>query len=329
VLNTADVSPIDGVAPIPLGVRDRLAARPDLPLIAGVIAVLVWGVGPLFVTAMSLSPPSLVLYRLWLGAAIMIVMARSTGGTIDLAAVRSTALPGALFGISMIFGFWSFKTTSVANASIIGALTPAFVLVAAGRVFGERCTRAQLIGAFVGFAGVAVVVIGAGKTGGASFTGDALAFVNLVLWAAYLLVAKRIRRDGLHAGAYIAAVFTWAAVIVTPWSLLVSDDLGELGMHDAWLLLGMALSAGLIGHSLMAWAQRDLDVGVVSLLGLASPVVSAIGAWLVNAQPMNGWQVLGSVLVLGGLLVVVLQQRKILVPPFVGERGRSTSPAGP
>ena len=164
--NAAEVVPVEGVAPAPLGARTRLEARPDLPLIAGVIAVLAWGVGPLFVTAISLSPPSLVMYRLWLGAAITIVMAIVTGGRIDLAAIRATAVPGALFGISMIFGFWSFKTTSVANASIIGALTPTFVLVAAARLFSERCTRQQLLGAFIGFTGVPVVVMAAARSSG-------------------------------------------------------------------------------------------------------------------------------------------------------------------
>ena len=296
-----------------LGIRSRLAARPDLPLLAGIVAVIAWGVGPLFVKGMTLTPPSIVFYRVWLGAAVMYVLAKVTGGGLDLQVMRRTWWAGVPFGVSMVFGFWAFKTTSIANATIIGALTPALVLVLAGRIYGERHSRWQILGAIAGFIGVAVVVLGAGKTSGASLKGDVLALINLVIFAAYLLIAKKVRVGGVHAGSYISAVFTWSAIIITPWALVAADDLGDIDGKNLLLLLGMAMIPGLIGHSLMAWAQADLDVSVVSLLGLANPVIASIGAWVVFGQVLTGWQYLGSILVLGGLFTIVGEQRKAVL----------------
>ncbi len=304
-----EVSP-GGVLAGPVGRRrDRLAARNDLPLLAGVVAVVAWGIGPLFIRGMSVSFATIVFYRLWAGMVIMIGMARMTGGAVDRATMRVTLLPGVFFGSSMVFGFWSFQETSIANATIIGAMTPAIILVAAAKLYGERRSVAQLIGAATGFAGVAIVVVGAGGTGGAALKGDLAAVVNLVLWCVYLLVTKRVRAGGMHAGSYIASIFLWSAIVVTPWSLAVSNDLGAMTVKDVVMILGMCLIPGLVGHSLMAWAQSDLDVSVVSLLGLANPVVAAAGAWLVYDQGLNGWQYLGSALVLVGLASVVADQR--------------------
>ncbi len=304
--------------------RDRLAARNDLPLLAGIVAVVAWGVGPLFIRGMSVSFGTIVFYRLWAGVVVMITMARMTGGSVDRATMRVTWLPGIFFGTSMVFGFWSFQETSIANATIIGAMTPAIILVAAAKLYGERRSGAQLVGAAAGFAGVAIVVIGAGGTGGATLKGDLLAAVNLVLWCVYLLVTKRVRAAGMHAGSYIASIFLWSAIVVTPWCLAVSDDLGAMTFRDVLLVLGMCLIPGLVGHSLMSWAQSDLDVSIVSLLGLANPVVAAVGAWIVYDQSLNGWQYLGSVLVLAGLASVVADQRAtVRLEPRSGPRAGS------
>lgn len=305
----ADTFEVTGYRSVLADRRARLAARDDLPLLAGIVAVLAWGVGPLIVRGMSVSVGTIVFYRLWLGVVVMVAMARTTGGTVDRSTLRVTWLPGLFFGTSMVFGFWSFQETSIANATIIGAMTPAVIMVAAGRIYGERHSRAQLLGAGIGFAGVAVVVLGAGGTGGAAVKGDVMAAVNLVLFCVYLLVTKRVRGGGMHAGSYIASIFTWSALIVTPWAVATADDLGGLTVKDVVLVVSMCLLPGLVGHSLMAWAQSDLDVTVVSLLGLANPVIAAIGAWIVFDQGLSAWQFAGALLVLAGLAFVVADQR--------------------
>ncbi len=295
-----------------IGVRSRMAARHDLPLIAGTISIVAWGVGPLFVKAVSVSAATMVLYRLWIGVALMTAMARFTGGRVGRDSLRRTAGLGVIFGIAMVFGFASFKATSIANATIIGALAPALVLVIAAKAFGEHQTRHQLIGAAAGFVGVIVVVLGANSAGDASLVGDAYAVVNLILWVFYLFAAKRVRADGMHAGTFIASIFLWAAVVVTPWALVTSDDLGSATGRDMMMIVGMAAIPGLVGHSLMAWAQRDLDVSIVSLLGLGNPVLGALGAWIVYEQTLTAWQLVGATLVMIGLVGVVLDQRSIL-----------------
>ena len=45
------------------------------------------------------------------------------------------------------------------------------------------------------------------------------------------------------------------------------------------------------------------------VLGLSALVVVGVGAWLVYDQGLNGWQYLGSALVLVGLASVVADQR--------------------
>jgi len=291
--------------------RARVAgsARDDLPVLAAVVAVLAWGSGPLMTRAMSVPTPTLVFYRLAIGAPLMIVIAYRTGGKCTLALTKRTAIPGILFGLSMLTGFASVKLTSIANATLITTLQPALVLLVAPRLFGEqwRLKRVSLAG--VAFAGVSIVVLAAASTSGASVEGDLLAGVNVVIWTTYFLMAKHLRNSGLHSWTLLAYVFSWASVVVVPWTLLSHSDLGAMNTKDWILVIVMSLIPGILGHGLMTWAQRHIDVTLASLLGLASPVISTMGAWIIFDQRLRPLQIVGACVVLGALAALLRSYR--------------------
>ena len=138
----------------------------------------------------------------------------------------------------------------------------------------------QILLAVIALGGISTVVLGAKQSSGASLHGDVLALINLGLWTAYFVRVKQVRNQGVHAGALIAGVFCVAALVVSPWVLLTSHDLGAIHGTDWLSILAMVLVSGLVGHGLMTWAQRHLDITFASLLTLGSPVISAIGAWI-------------------------------------------------
>ena len=285
------------------------SARDDLPVLAAVVSVLAWGSGPLMTRAMSVPTPTLVFYRLAIGVPLMIAIAYRTGGRCTLALTKRTAIPGIFFGLSMLTGFASVKLTSIANATLITTLQPALVLLVAPRLFGEqwRLKRVSLAG--VAFAGVSIVVLAAASTSGASVEGDLLAGVNVVIWTTYFLMAKHLRNSGMHSWTLLAYVFSWASVVVVPWTLLSHSDLGAMNTKDWILVIVMSLIPGILGHGLMTWAQRHIDVTLASLLGLASPVISTIGAWIIFDQSLSPLQIVGACIVLGALAALLRSYR--------------------
>ena len=89
-----------------------------------------------------------------------------------LASSRASRVPGVLFAVTVLSGFAALNTTSVANATLIGNLTPVIVLAVARGFMHERIRGQQYIAAGVAVAGIIVVVLGPGKTAGAAFSGD-------------------------------------------------------------------------------------------------------------------------------------------------------------
>jgi drug/metabolite transporter (DMT)-like permease len=76
----------------------------------------------------------------------------------------------------------------------------------------------------------------------------------------------------------------------------------------------MVVLSGLVGHGLMTWAQRHIDITLASLLMLGGPVISACGAWVVFSQDLSAVQIAGALVVLTALGAIVLDVRSNAVP---------------
>ncbi len=281
----------------------------DTAILGGSIAVVAWGFGPLIVRAISASSTTIVLYRIMIAVPVMVVLAYVFGGKISLSVLRSALVPGLLFFLSIITSFASFQRTSIALATLIPAVQPALILFLAPLIFGERTSRRQRRLAAVAIVGVVGVVFAAGSTGNSDTTGNLLALANLFVWTAYFIEVKRARTAGVHSWSFLACVLAICAVFTIPYALIVSNDLRAIGGSDWWYLALLVALPGVAGHGLMTWAARHLEVSIASLMTLASPVVSAVGAWIIYSEKLAPLQIVFAAVVLGALAGIVLDAR--------------------
>ena len=266
------------------------------------------------VKGISASVAAFTPLRLWLSIPVMTAAAIIGGGKLSLDLYRRCFVPGILFLLSMATGFASFHHTSIANATLISNLQPVLMLVVAPRLFGERPTVLRIFLAVVAVGGLTTVVLGAASGGEAHLSGDFYAAANLVIWSTYFVVAKRRRDAGTHVGAFLAGVFTVAAIATVPWVLVVRPDFGEIGGKDFALVVGQVFVAGLLGHTSITWCARYLDITLVSLINLLSPALSMAGAWIIYDQSMRSVQVVGAVVMMVALALVVATREKPVVP---------------
>ncbi len=277
------------------------AQRVDLAIPAVILAVFAWGMGPLMVRGMGVSGYTVALYRMWFGAPAMLIANRLWGKPLTWVALKACVVPGLFFGSSMMMGFVAVRTTSIANATLIGALTPAIILLGANRFVGERSDLRRIPFALLAFAGLALVILGGVDNEGASLNGDLWAAVNVLCFSVYFVILKKRRDAGFDGWTFLAGVFIVGCIVITPVCVLMADDTRAVGGWDWLLLLGMVLGPGFVGHGLISWASRHLPVTTTSLLTLGSPVISVFGAWLIYDQNLGLIQFLGAVLVLAGL----------------------------
>jgi len=279
-----------------------------LALFAVVVAVTAWAVGPIFVVQLTISLPTTVLYRQLIWLPVLFTLAHLRGDGFTRHHWSISWKPGIFFSLSAIFSFGSFKETTIANATLIGSLTPAVLLFLAPRILGEKVTAQRVVYSLVSFVGVVAVVVGA-ESGGSSehgLLGDAMAFGNMAVWTIYFIAAKRARDEGVNTWSFLTGICLTNVILAIPWALATSDDLMDAQPRDWLLLVLMMLIPGTMGHYLMTWAQRYLDTTVSSLITLGGPVMSTGLAFIFLGQDVAMVQMLGGVVVLLGLGGVIL-----------------------
>jgi drug/metabolite transporter (DMT)-like permease len=285
---------------------------------AGVlIAVSVWGgVGVVVRFVEDIDGLVVGFHRLWIGALATLAAFYATGRRLSWRTLRLSVPGGIAFACDIVLFFSALKHTTVANATVVGALQPALVLVVAGPLFGERITKALVAATVVAVGGVALVVYGSADEAVWSPVGDLLAVAALLSWTAYFVASRHVRRV-LGSFEYLTGMIVVATVAVAPVALLSGQRLDPGGPGEwAWIAL-LAIGSGGFGHLLLNWAHDHVDLSVMSLLTLAVPVVAVITAALFLDEPLSLVQVAGMGIVVLALAAVVRGTSVPAEPPYV------------
>lgn len=280
--------------------------RPGLGMLGATSAVVVWGASSVLIKGVDgLNGLGIACYRIWLGAAVVTVVFVATGGRLSWRLLRLCLLGGITFTADLVLFFVAVQETSVANATVIGALQPVLVLLVASRLFGERARLAEIGWGAVAVAGTALVVIGGDGGGANSLRGDLFAVGALVAWTGYFVCSKTARQH-LSAFEYLTGMAIVAAFVVIPLPLIFSGSL-DTTTADGWLtIVYITVINGLLGHFLMAFAHGHVTLLTLSLLTLAIPVIAAATAAIWIDEPLSAVQIGGMVVVLAALGLVSL-----------------------
>jgi drug/metabolite transporter (DMT)-like permease len=212
-------------------------------------------------------------------------------------------LVAAGFAFAGDLGFWhaSIQLTSVANSTLLANLASLFVTLAAWVFLHQRPSRLFLAGLGLALFGVTLLVQTSLQFSPTALAGDALGVVTAMFYAGYILAVKGLRDRGETALRLMAVTSTITAVILLPVALATGEKFFP-STSSGWLtLLGLALVSHAAGQGLIAYALAHLPAAFSSVGLLLQPVVAALFAWLLLAEPLAALQVAGGLVVLAGI----------------------------
>ncbi|MDE0493047.1 MAG: DMT family transporter [Acidimicrobiaceae bacterium] len=287
----------------------RTAERHPLGLVGAFSAVACWGAGNIMVREAGLDSIPLALWRLVLGvvvyAAIMLVRRR----WITWPQLWACVPPALAAGLWIIVFYEALKSTTITNATMIGALMPLVLFAVAARRFGEHVSG-WLVGlAATGLAGTALVLYGSVSVPTWSARGDALAALALALFSVYFVLAKEARKK-VGALEFQAAVWAVGVVVVAPVAAATDHLFMPTATDLAWAAALLAIPG--TGHLLMNWAHRHVQLTVASMAKLLAPPVSMVGAAVFLDEPITVLQAIGGAIVLAVLAAVIRRDLQLL-----------------
>ncbi|HZM33415.1 MAG TPA: DMT family transporter [Burkholderiales bacterium] len=277
--------------------------RPALPaLLLGATCI---ALSPIFVRLSEAGPTATAFWRVAL--AVPALWAASIAARRH-AATPGSAAPWALLAIAGFafagdLGFWhaSIQLTSVANSTLLANLASIFVTLAAWLVLRQRPSGLFLAGLVTALAGVSTLVRVSVDLSPAALAGDALGVLTAVFYAAYLLAVKALRDRGQSTLDVMAVTSTLTATILLPLALASGETMLPHSASGWAVLAGLALVSHAAGQGLIAFALAHLPAAFSSVSLLFQPVMAALFAWMILAEPLVALQMLGGAIVLAGI----------------------------
>ena len=238
----------------------------------------------------------------------------STGRRVTMRHVRQALVPGVFFGLNLAIFFAGATHNSVANAALIGSLSPFLIVPIGARLFKEYINPRALVFALVAFGGRGLVLFSAPPNGDASLRGNVFGVLAMLLWTAYVVSTRHFRRD-MDVATFMATVSPIAAVAVLPLAIANGDVFGMSGTGWTYMLI-LTFLIGVAGHGLMVFAQKTIPIGTIGIAQVVQPALAVVWSFLLLGETLRRWQIVGIAIVVSGLLAfLVLNQRGNRTPP--------------
>lgn len=223
---------------------------------------------------------------------------------------------GAMFGINVLLFVISLEHIGIMINQVLVGTGPIWVAIIEVVILKARFSKYVWFGIFVSFIGgfiIAISTVGepAIKEGGNTTFGVILAILSAITAAVYLTIGRKARATAPFAP-YIWLVYTGgglAALIATFFNH--SPLIGYEPAAYLWVLL-LAIIAQLIAHGIFNYILGYISATLITVVGQSSPILSAIWSFIIFREAPTWLQILGSgVIIVGVVLVINAQSKKL------------------
>lgn len=206
------------------------------------------------------------------------------------------------FFLAVHFSLWfeSLKFTSVASSTVLVSTEVIFSALGFVLVFKGRINRYGILAIIITFLGS--IVIAANDYGGGKnvLYGDALALLAAVMVAVYTLIGRK-QRDHLSTTVYTFVTYSACFITLIIFDFISYTPIYGYGINEIILGLLLGISCTLLGHSVFSWCLKYLSPSYVSSAKLLEPVFASILAALIYREIPQISQIIGSIIVIGGV----------------------------
>ena len=214
--------------------------------------------------------------------------------------VRLSILSGLFLAIHFVLWFESLQHTSVASSTTIVCTEVIWVCLGFCLFLKGRLSGIAVLAIGVTLLGSVLIAL-SDSGSGAGLYGDVLALLAAIAVAVYTLIG-RVVREKLSTTVYTYMVYSACAAVLVATCLVQGYSLFAYGWSAVIVGLLLAVCSTILGHSIFSWCLKYFSPSFVSASKLCEPVVAAVMAGFLFGE-LPGWlQILGGLLILGGVL---------------------------
>jgi drug/metabolite transporter (DMT)-like permease len=223
-------------------------------------------------------------------------------------------------GLTNVAFNWAVTVGDVVRVVLLFYLMPAWSVLLAWRVLGDRPTGAALLRLVLAFAGVALVLVPADASAQRLLShlsgADLLALAGGFCFALTNVTLRRLHQ--LPSETRMLAMFGGGALMATA-SACAGMALGGVPPLPApavgWVGVALALAvAFLMGNFALQYGATRLAAGTTALIMLSEVVFASVSSVLLTATALDARTVMGGALILSAALLAALPARRAASP---------------
>ena len=208
-------------------------------------------------------------------------------------------LSGLFLAIHFVLWFESLQHTSVASSTTIVCTEVIWVSLGFWLFLKEKLSGKAVAIIGVTFLG-SVLIAWADSASNAHLYGDILSLLSAVAVAVYMLIGRVVRKDA-STTVYTYLVYSACAAVLVVTCFVQGQGLLDYGISAVIVGLLLAIFSTILGHSFFSWCLKFFSPSFVSASKLCEPVVAAILAGFLFGEQIRPLQLVGGVLILGGV----------------------------
>ena len=274
------------------------------------IFVVIWASG--FVVAKYAFKSSDVIFflsvRLFIATAILAIITKALGQSLKLSRrdlVSSLAIGVALHAI-YLGGVWEAiaKGSPSGIASVITSLQPVLVSLIAVRLLGEALTRRQVVGLFLGLAGVVLVLAPAFSRAGEM---SVIALLLLIAALSGSTSATLMQKKVGHSIPLLAGTtyqFLIAAIVLGIFSVATGKTSINWNLESSLAMAWAVVVTSLVAILLLLWMLTRGSAARVSSLLYLVPPTTALQAFILFGEKLTPTAIIGIAMTAAGVALV-------------------------
>ena len=216
---------------------------------------------------------------------------------------RGTILPGSILGLFLFAGYlfqtWGLIYTTPSKSAFLTGFSVILVPVIM-MLSGFRMGPATLVGGILGLLGIYLLVAPSGLA--AVNRGDILTLAGALSFAFHIILVGHYAKKFSFRHLVPVQVLVVGLVSLVALPFVPNQTLHLTGRLAGAILITAVLATG-VAFSVQNWAQQYTPAAHTALIFALEPVFAALSSWLVIGEHLGGRVLLGSGLILAGMVM--------------------------
>lgn len=224
---------------------------------------------------------------------------------------------GFWLAINLLMLFFALEYTSVLITSVLRRTTPLWIITPEILLLGAVFTRRIWLSLGLSIIGVVLITLGAGgaiETGSQPLLGAGMAIFSAICFGIYLLIGRRLS-NSIPTLLYSWIAFLSAAIVITVFVLVTQTPiLGYSTSGYLWTLV-VTFLAQILGQMVINLGLQRFSATAMAIILQVSVVTSAVIAVILFSEIPTLWQIIGSIMVIIGVILATIEQNNRRVSP--------------